>query len=237
MKNVSAILLSIFLFPGYVATAQLNFTETNNGGFLEFADRNGKTLLNSKYDPAIEGSPFLNKDWALADLLLKNGAHANRVSVKLNIESNELYYLDSAGKTWIAVDGFVKKISYLKLLEKEGKPDVFKCGYPAIDKQSANYYYQLLTDGKIELLKKIYKTIETFKNDLSGEIRKEFTDGSSYYVFASGEIKAFKNEKGFVLELMKDKQEVIEKYQLANKINFKKIADIQKLITYYNGLN
>ena len=34
-----------------------------------------------------------------------------------------------------------------------------------------------------------------------------------------------------------DKTATIESYLLTNKINFKKIADIQKLIAYYNGLN
>jgi hypothetical protein len=35
---------------------------------------------------------------------------------------------------------------------------------------------------------------------------------------------------------MNDKQAAIEKYLDLNKINFKKTADLEKLIGYYNGL-
>jgi hypothetical protein len=216
--------------------AQISYMPTNNGRVMEMVDLNGNSLVHDKYEPDIEGTPFLIKDWTVATLVTQKGIQVNNVSVKLNIESNELYYRDSAGKTWIANAGNVVKISLANFDGKENTTAVFKCGYPEIGKQTNNYYYQVLADGKIALLKKWYKTIETFKNDLSGEKRREFIEGTRIYIYAAGEITELKNDKEFILNLMNDQQAAIEKYLNTNKINFKKTADLQKLIGYYNGL-
>jgi hypothetical protein len=237
MKNLPVFLFVITLFTAYTAPAQLNYRSTNNGGMVQFADINGKSLVNDKYDPAIEGFPFIIREWMEADLLTKNGVEVKKVKVKLNIESNELYYLDSANTAWIAEEGTVKKISCVNLLSSEKIPYVFKCGYPPVDKQNSNYYYQVLTEGKIELLKNNYKTIVSSKNDFSGEKRKEFVERSDNYVYSAKGITMLKNDKSFLMELMKDKAAGVEEFLLSNKINFKKIQDIRKLINYYNGLN
>jgi hypothetical protein len=34
---------------------------------------------------------------------------------------------------------------------------------------------------------------------------------------------------------MKDKELAVQQYLQSNKVNFKKIADLQKLFNYYNG--
>lgn len=236
MKSMLAFILFFFIVFSFEATAQLNFTETNNGGFLQFGDVNGKSLWKSKYDPSTEGTPFVNSEWEDADIITSSGELVKKVKVKLNIESNELYYLDAANTTWVALDGKVKKISYVNLFSKESIRYVFKNGYPAIDKQNKSYYYQVLSEGKIDLLKNNYKTIETFKNELSGDKRKEFVEGSSYYIFSEMGIKQLQNSKEYLLELMKDNEEIMKQFIETNKISFKKIPDLQKVINYYNEL-
>jgi hypothetical protein len=53
----------------------------------------------------------------------------------------------------------------------------------AIDKQTENYLYQSILEGKIELLKKSFKIIKTVTDDYNGTFRKEFGEDSKYYVF------------------------------------------------------
>lgn len=236
MKNIQVAILIFFVTLSFETSAQLNFTNTNSGRFLQFGDINGKSLRNEKYDPAIDGTPFINPEWAEADLLTTAGQLFEKVKVKLNIESNELYYLDSANTTLIAMDGKVKKISFTNIISKENIPYVFQNGYPAIDNKSKNYYYQVLCSGKINLLKKFYKNIETFKNVMSGEQRKEFVEYSGYFIFSAAGIEPFQNSKEYFLKLMNDKEEAAKQYLDANKTNFKKIPDLVKFITFYNGL-
>ena len=203
---------------------------------MNFVDLNGYSLL-KKYDPEIKGTPFINDKWKLAKITLSKGKEISQLPIKLNIESNELYFLDSTGKEMIALKGLVKKIDYLNYWSKDSIKYVFKSGYPDIDKQTENYYYQVLTEGKIELLAKKFKYITVDKNELSGEISKNFVESAvKLYVYANKIIQAFYSNKDFVISLLKDKEQAINMFVDANKINFKKTTDLIKLFNYYNVL-
>lgn len=203
---------------------------------MEFTDLNRRSLL-KKYDPEITGSPFINSDWVLAKITLSKGYETGPIPVKLNIENNELYFRDSTGKEMIAIEGLVKKIDCFNFYSKDSIQYVFKSGYPGIDKQNENYYYQVLTEGKIELLARRFKYIRVVKDELSGEITKEFVDGIVVlYISINNIIHAYHPTKSFVISLLKDKEQSINIFIDTNKINFKKIPDLIKLFNYYNGL-
>src|SRR5678809_42137 len=102
------LLLSLLLYCQW-SFGQLDFKNSNVGRVMEFADLDGHSLL-KKYDPEITGSPFINDDWVNAKLTLSRGKEIGPLQIKLNIESNELYYLDSTGKELIAAEGLVKKV-------------------------------------------------------------------------------------------------------------------------------
>jgi hypothetical protein len=216
---------------------QLEFKTSLAGRTLDMADLNGHSLL-KKHDPDATGSPFINDEWVLAKLTTRKGNKVGPLQIKLNIESNELYYIDSAGTEMIALEGLVKKIDCLKYYNKDSIRYVFKSGYPAIDKQNENYYYQVFTEGKVELLAKRFKYIRTNKEEISGEITKEFVEGVTIlYVYALGIIRAFHPNKSFVISLLEDKEQLINKFIDSNKTNFKKTKDIVNLFDYYNSLS
>lgn len=234
--KIKHLVLPVFLMVFQTANAQLDFSSTNNGRVMLFTDQNGVSLLKSRYSPDIEGNPFVSPVWNPAELLLSSGKLLKWARVKLNLESNEIYFLDTLDMALVAKPGLVKKLNFPQLVSPEGTAYIFKCGYPVIDKQTENYYYQVLEEGKIELLKKLSKEIKTTKYDMSGEIKKEFVENSHYYLFTAGEIKEIKQDKAVMMEIMKDKNTEMEQFLSINKINFRKIADLRKLIRYYNDL-
>jgi len=205
---------------------------------MNLRDLGGQPLLR-KYDPDITGSPFINDNWVLARVTLSSGKQIGPISVKLNIESNELYYLDSAGKEMVAQPGSVRKVDYVDYYTKDSTRYIFRSGYPAIDKQDENFYYQVFTEGKIELLAKKFKYLRTEKNDLTGEVSKAFVDGSMVlYVDAYGLMQPFRPSKDFIASLFEeDKAELVKAFIVSNKINFKKTPDLVKLFNYYNDLH
>jgi hypothetical protein len=235
MKKILLSLSVCFCFnPGF---GQLEFKTSLAGRTLDMADRNGHSLL-KKYDPDATGSPFVNDDWAFAKLTTVRGNIIGPLQIKLNIESNELYYLDSAGKIMVAMEGLVKKIDFINYFYKDSIRYVFKCGYPDIDKQNGNFYYQVLTDGVIELLVKRFKYTRVTKEEVSGEITKEIVDGSQImYTYAFGIMQAFQPGKNSVISLLEDKEPLVSKFIDTNKINFKKITDLIKLFDYYNSIS
>lgn len=228
-------LLSV-CFVTKISFAQLDFSTSPGGRRLDAIDINGYSLL-KKYDADVTGSPFINPNWIPAKLTLSQGKIIATVSVKLNIESNALYFLDSAGKEMIATDGLVRKIDCYSFFSKDSIGNIFKNGYPAIDKQNENYYYQVFTEGKVELLAKRTKYIRVYKDEISGQITKEFVDAAvTLYVYANGSLQEFHRTKSFATTLLKDKEQYIDKFIGNNAINFKKTADLIKLFNYYNTL-
>jgi hypothetical protein len=231
------ILFVTLLLIANLGFGQLEFKTSLMGRTLDMADMNGHSLL-KKYDPDATGSPFINDEWVLANLTTLKGNVVGPLQIKLNIESNELYYKDSAGKEMIALEGLVKKIDCLNYYNKDSVRYVFKCGYPVIDKQNKNYYYQVFTEGKVELLAKRFKYIRTNKEEVSGEITKEFVEGATIlYVYAFGIIQAFHPNNSFVISLLEDKEQDINAFIKTNKTNFKKITDLVKLFEYYNSIS
>lgn len=215
---------------------QLEFRNSNVGRLINLEDFNGRSLL-KKYDPAISGSPFINADWIPAKITLSRGKEMGPLLVRLNIESNEVYFLDSTGKEMVALEGLIKKIDFINYYSKDSIRYIFKSGYPNIDKQNENYFYQVFTDGKIELLAKKFKYIRTVKDELSGEIIKDFVDGTvTLYVYSFDNMQLFQPKIDFVLSLLIDKHEEVNTFINANKINLKKTSDLIKLFSYYNKL-
>ena len=230
------ILLFIYCFSVQSSFGQIEFRNSNLGRVMNLRDLDGNSLL-KKYDPDITGSPFINDNWVSAIVTLSSGKPIGPVSVKLNIESNELYYLDSAGNEMVAQVGSVRKVDCLDYYAKDSIRYVFKNGYPAIGKQDENFYYQVFTEGKIELLAKKFKYIRTEKNDLTGEMSKAFVDGALvWYVDAYGLMQVFHPTKEFVTSLFEqDKEQATKAFIETNKISLKKIPDLIKLFNYYNN--
>jgi hypothetical protein len=233
------LLLSLLLYCQW-SFGQLDFKNSNVGRVMEFADLDGHSLL-KKYDPEITGSPFINDDWVNAKLTLSRGKEIGPLQIKLNIESNELYYLDSTGKELIAAEGLVKKvdcIDYYSKYSKDSTRCVFQKGYPGIDGQNENTFYQVLTGGAIELLARKFKYIRVEKNDLTGDVSKSFVDGTVVlYVYAYGIMQPLKPNKNFIAALWEEhKQQEMNKYISENKISFKSTSDLIKLFNYYDSL-
>ena len=184
----------------------------------------------------IKGSPFLLEDWCDTDIKLTNGNEFYHVKIKLNVESNELNYLDSGNQIIVLNKGIIKELQFYQKMITVTTPLIFRNGYPAIDKQDNSHFYQVLADGKIVLLKQIKKSVSILKNDMTNETEKEFTEYVDYYIYFNNEIKPLKKSQQFFLDMMSDKSKAVEKFIEADNTNFKKTDSIKKLVDYYNNI-
>src|SRR6476620_7129176 len=119
------ILFFCFFLSCKWSSGQLEFNNSNVGRVMNLADLNGNSFL-KKYDPDIMGSPFIKDDWVPARLTLSGGSVMGPLSIKLNIESNELYFLDSTGKELIAAEGVVRRIDCVDFYVKDSIRYIFK---------------------------------------------------------------------------------------------------------------
>ncbi len=74
------------------------------------------------------------------------------------------------------------------------------------------------------------------KNDLSGEVDKQFNTYVDYYVFSKNKIQRLKKEKDFILKIVSLKKDKFEEFIKEHSIDFKNINDIIILLNFYNSL-
>lgn len=238
MKYTKCFLLPIILIMlNFESVAQVEAVASNTGfNIRTFDPYTGKNLIPTEYSPDIEGSPYLLSQFTPANIILLNGSTMKNMLLRFNQEKNEISFTDSLNNKFIFNKQVVRKVVFNTIFSNSGSFLVLKSGFPAIDKQDSNYLYEALAEGKIDLIKKNEKVIQTIKNELSGEVRKEFVEYNSYYIFSNKTIKLYRNDKSALLDMMTDKQREVDAYIASNKINFKKNADVVKLVSYYNSL-
>ena len=242
--------MNYFIIPAYILLPFATFSQqqvssTNQqlisnygyGTMIEMKDVNGRPLIHKKYDIDIKGTPFIWEDWYDTDIKLTNGNEYHNAKIKLNIENNEINYLDSLNRNIILKKGIIKELRFNQKTLSASNTIIFRNGYPSVHKQDTSHFYQVLADGKISFLKSIKKKISVLKNDLTGEVEKEFTEYIEYYVYFNNEIKLLKKNQQFFLDMMNDKTKAIEKFINTDNTNFKNIESIKKLVAYYNNLN
>jgi hypothetical protein len=206
--------------------------QTNWGNQLIIADKNGRPFKPG-YDQII-GSPFYLDDWTNAVVTSAIISDTGVIKVKFDLYNQDLHYLKPDNDILIVSKGF---INAFRLLDSAGTVIAsFRSHFPEIDKQSSNTYYQVVVDGKAQLLKLITKKVIELKNDISGEATKEFTTYQTDYVYKEGVIKSFKKDKEFVLALFTDQQEKINSYLASKKLNFRNLDDVAGLFKFYNSL-
>lgn len=199
------------------------------------SDVNGRPFEN-RFDD-VNGTPYFDARYKYADITLKQGRTFTQVKAKINLVTQETIFESSNGIAGFMEAGVVKKISYADTTTDQGIVFyIFQSGFPAIDKQSDKYFYQVLVEGKCSYVRSMVKKVSERKNELSGEIVKEFETTDNYYLFHKGEMKRLKKDKDFILSELADKQEPLNVFITSNKLNLKNQDHLIKLLKYYNSL-
>ena len=72
---------------------------------------------------------------------------------------------------------------------------------------------------------------------VSGAVSKDFVEGIvTMYVYANNAIREFRPNKNFIISVLKNKEQEINKFIDTDRTNFKKTKDVVRLINYYNSL-
>ncbi|MFY8128528.1 MAG: hypothetical protein ACOVMM_09120 [Chitinophagaceae bacterium] len=226
--------LNHIAFSQRIQQTQAQFKNTSMFRVIEVFDFNGNSLAYKPYDKSIQGSPFLFDDFQRAQLKFGNGKGIIVEKCNLNLENNDLLVIDSNNQTLIVKPGLIKEIIFLN--EDSLKEVTYKSGFPSFDNKDSTTFYEVLVKGKIQLIKRNYKKINSSFNELTRLYDKEFVEYTRTYVFTNGNLKEYKPNTTFVLSLFDKNQKFVNSYLNENNLNFKKIEEVKKLISYYNNL-
>ncbi|WP_345952523.1 hypothetical protein [Mucilaginibacter sp. PAMB04168] len=183
----------------------------------------------------VEGSPYYFKEgWHPAVITLSDKSVIKDVDLKFDIVEDKLYFKAQNGETM----SFTKPVREFTF--NVGKdvtsPAHFKNGYNGIPDFSFDAYFEVLAEGKAQLLKKVFKKVAENKMYGSATITKTFVENVRYYIVTSTATIQIKNDKKSVLLALPDKKDLLEAYIKENNLNLKKDTDLTKLITYYNSI-
>lgn len=112
-----------------------------------------------------------------------------------------------------------------KVIFKRGNGDQIFIPFEYVDQKSVQFgYFQLLTDGKMKLLKQ-------YQKGGKGKIKTLFLAQSN-----DRPAEYFKVKKSTILKLLKKHKSEVSKFIVKNKLNVKEEEDLKKVFDFYNSL-
>lgn len=197
-------------------------------------DAKGQVTARNEYVD-IQGTPYLTADWVTGGFTLANGKSYTDMKIKYDLVKDKMY-VKGTGDELITLIDPVRDFTVNFPAEETVKQRHFRNGYAGIAGTTDAYYFEVLADGKTQLLKRVSKNILENKEYNSATATKSFEEISKYYLYTDGKGSQVKKDKKAILAALGNKQSELETYIKAEKLNLKNDADAAKLITYYNTL-
>ncbi|RZM27904.1 MAG: hypothetical protein EOO88_10980, partial [Pedobacter sp.] len=214
----------------FASCSFLNANAQNAGVYLN--DVSGYPLrIPSETD--ISGTPFLTKDWQLANVKLKNGKVYKNMKLKLNLLDHKFVFQGDAN-TIMGFTEAIESVTFDPTFLRE-KPMFFKDGFSGADIKPTEFL-EVIILGLTQLLKKDNVTIKETKEYNSAITEKTYVTKPTYYLFKKDNtiIQLSLNKKD-ILSSLTDHTKEVESYINENKLNLKKEDDLMKLMSYYNS--
>ena len=200
-----------------IVKAQDGFV-SENGSELSYKvfDKNGKTFVNPT--PDVNGTPFLKDDWKLASVVTNTNRRYDTVRARLNILTQEVHILDPKNTELALAQGYIKEVIFPGA--GAGEHIRYRNGFPAVDEQNGNTFYEVMAEGKLALLHCSRKTIFSSKDVVSGETSREYRLYEDYYLY-----------DGKVMQRIKKERATID----GKEMKFRSIDDLKKAVDAYNA--
>lgn len=193
----------------------------------------GKPYILGVYNE-IRGSAYLFEDWKPSYVTDKEGTTFLNVLIRFDAYANNFFY--NHGGTGYEFITVIKEIELFPFRGDTITKMIFKRGFTADDKLSADKWVQVLAEGKITAIKYIRKLQQEISEyNVPGKI-KVFSDNMTYFFIKDGITISQKPSPKLLQELLKDKWTLVDTYMKQNALNPKSEDDCVKAINYYNSL-
>jgi hypothetical protein len=114
---------------------------------------------------------------------------------------------------------------------------VFRKGYPAIDKGNESTYYQVLLEGKTQLLRLISKNVVEEKELIaSARARGRLEEEIKYYLLQDGTMILLPPDRTQILNALPGQATALGQFISDNNLRFRTQADYIQLAKKYNEL-
>ncbi len=186
-----------------------------------FNDLNKKYSLDKRY-PQVEGSPFLFDTYKVGILKMTDGKILTRARMNIDLVTQDLIVLNGQNV------GVIVSPDQVTSLELESK--IFRNGFPALENQTPQSFYEVMIQDTVSLLKYYQKSIVQLDEFDKG--KKKFQLYEDYYFLYNNTMNSLKTKtlnKAF--PQMKDD---ISAFIKSNDLKLKEDAGAKKLVEFIN---
>lgn len=185
-----------------IASVLCLFIQKAHAQYVFIPDQNGKPLTDARYEN-ITGSPYLLDEWANAEVKLADNKLVKPAEVRYDMVADKLLF-----KQENKVYEFSPKVAAFSIITKNGNRTFLLKD----DGNNESGYFELLSNGKVKLLKKTRKVILEVKGYNSANVEKIIDENKKYYVLYNGVEKEVKLNKNSFLNALPDLKEQINQY-------------------------
>lgn len=180
------------------------------------------------------GSPYLFKDWMDGVVYFKSGRVVKQFKLKFDCARNRLM-MQFEGSAFAAESQVASFVIYTA--SKKNKDSlVFRKGFPAIDKNTVDTYYQVLVDGKAILLWLHTKVLVEEKQLVSTNTAHRLEDDEAFFLCLNGVMTLLPRNKEQVLGILPTPPAPLKEYVAQQTLRMDKPEDFFKIISKYNEL-
>ena len=192
-------------------------------------------IPNKDINGELYGNPYIIKDWSDGLVKFTSGRVVNQFRLRFDCVRNQLV-LQFQGSTF-AAESKVKEFVMYTGSGKKKDSLVFRKGYPAIDKGNENTYYQVLLEGKTQLVRLIAKNVVEEKELIASvRARGRLEDEEKYYLLKDGAMILLPPDKTQILNALPGQATALGQYINDNNLRFRTQADYIQLAKKYNEL-
>jgi hypothetical protein len=194
-------------------------------------DQQDRALLTSS-NLREEGTPLLTTTWLKGLVKFTNGNTYKADFLKYDLEKDQLYFKDTKSEDLLQ---FSLPVSEFSLIVGE-ETLLFKSGFAPIDRTKTSSFYQVLSDGGVQLLKRRVKQSFEERAFNSATTTRSYKEDEYYYLAQNNVPVKIKKDKKQVFAVLANHAAELEVYFSEQKLNLKNEEDLISLIIFYNSL-
>ena len=175
---------------------------------------------------------FFMQNWRTGSVSFRNTADKAVVPLIFDVYSNRLYFL--SGTSILEFANPIKEFSIPVVVKQDTVQLLYRNGYPAIHKNVAETFYEVLADGKFQLLRCKAKTIALYKDREVPEEERDYSKELLYALLPNGKMILVKKDKEYLLKEMADYADKVQTISEAEKLKLKNEGQVKALFIALN---
>ncbi len=236
---ISVLVCSILLNFSLAQVPTLDVNGGSAGGYGQVKFNNPAALGQKNVDKLdyseVRGKYLWQEEWNPAILVLTSGKSYKVKRAKLNFYTDDVIYVDNNLTELAAQTGLVKKIIFFSPSDTSNAIGTF-IQLTRKSSDGKEHFYQLLNDGKIQLLKSNTITLRKGTYDpMVGKDQYSFSSTYDYFLSNSGTINPLKSISKSSIFLVLNLDNNYNEWLTSTKNKLKSEADVVLFLNYLNA--